>query len=97
MTKNNLIIFKKNEKMIQEIETDKKFREHLSKLDKKISHLKQVLESFQNSYKNIKEYNVDGVSINPIEYEYLGIDPNVNNTTIQPIMLTDEDLDGEPI
>ncbi len=59
-----------------------------------------MLNSFKNSYKAIRDYDVDGIAIDPIEYEFLNLTPDQFNETggsSSSALIYDDDLDGEPI
>lgn len=85
-----------NEKIKQQNELEKKFKNTIIDLDKKIEKYKLALSSFQTSYKNISEIDVDGLPINKIEYEFLNLDKTNKYHEIIKTN-TDIDLDGEPI
>lgn len=79
-------------KLIQlEIEQDNKNIEQIIELNLKLNQYKRILNSFQSSYKKIKEFDVDGIEINALEYETLSIKPILFRNEEQ------EDVDGEPL
>lgn len=107
----NINLLLQNEKLMQEKEFERKCKENLNELEKRISQLKIAINSFQTSYRNINEFDVDGYIIDPIEYEYLNINvmkeqenknilQHMSNSTSNLANAStnyDEDIDGEPI
>lgn len=66
-------------------------------------HLNQIYHSLLNSYKTIQESDVDGLPIDPIEFELLNFN-NIENQHEMSVILKSEqidnsnqDIDGEPI